>query len=61
MVADDLLLEEALKLGEKISSFSRPAGAMAKETVNSAYELTLQVYACMHVCMYVCMLIIIMQ
>lgn len=35
------LLESALALGEKISSFSRPAVAMAKETVNSAYELNL--------------------
>jgi enoyl-CoA hydratase len=34
-------LESALALGEKISSFSRPAVAMAKETVNAAYELNL--------------------
>ena len=30
-----------LKLGNKIATFSRPAVAMAKETVNSAYELNL--------------------
>ncbi len=29
-------------MGNKISSFSRPAVAMAKETVNSAFELSLQ-------------------
>jgi enoyl-CoA hydratase len=28
-------------MAEKISSFSRPSVAMAKETVNSAYELSL--------------------
>ena len=36
------LLDEALKMSEKIACFSRPAVAMAKETVNSSYELTLQ-------------------
>ena len=35
-------MNEAIKLATKISSFSRPAVAMAKETVNSAYELTLE-------------------
>lgn len=34
-------MESALALGEKIASFSHPAVAMAKETVNSAYELNL--------------------
>ena len=29
-------------MGEKIASFSRPAVAMAKETVNAAYELNLE-------------------
>jgi hypothetical protein len=37
------LLEVALQMGEKISSFSQPAVAMAKETVNAAYELSLPV------------------
>jgi hypothetical protein len=37
------LLETALKMGDKIASFSQPAVAMAKETVNSAYELSLAV------------------
>ena len=41
VVSDDKLMEEALKLANKIASFSRPAVAMAKETVNSAYELNL--------------------
>lgn len=41
VVPNDKLLESALALGEKISSFSRPSVAMAKETVNSAYELNL--------------------
>jgi enoyl-CoA hydratase len=34
-------MDEALKLANKIASFSRPAVAMAKETVNSSYELNL--------------------
>lgn len=29
-------------MAQKIASFSRPAVAMAKETVNAAYELNLQ-------------------
>ena len=41
VVPNDKLLEVAIEMGEKISSFSRPAVAMAKETVNSAYELNL--------------------
>lgn len=41
VVPNDALLDEALKLGNKIATFSRPAVAMAKETVNSAYELNL--------------------
>ncbi|KAJ1418839.1 enoyl-CoA hydratase, partial [Ochromonadaceae sp. CCMP2298] len=41
VVPNDKLMEEALALGEKISSFSRPAVAMAKETVNAAFELSL--------------------
>eukprot|EP00604_Paraphysomonas_vestita_P001963 CAMPEP_0174821726 /NCGR_PEP_ID=MMETSP1107-20130205/9221_1 /TAXON_ID=36770 /ORGANISM="Paraphysomonas vestita, Strain GFlagA" /LENGTH=188 /DNA_ID=CAMNT_0016039057 /DNA_START=314 /DNA_END=880 /DNA_ORIENTATION=+ len=41
VVPKEQLLETALKMGEKIASFSQPAVAMAKETVNSAYELSL--------------------
>jgi enoyl-CoA hydratase/carnithine racemase len=41
VVPNDQLLETALKMANKIASFSRPAVAMAKETVNSAYELNL--------------------
>ena len=36
------LLTTALEIGEKIASFSRPSVAMAKETVNAAYELNLE-------------------
>jgi enoyl-CoA hydratase len=35
-------MDAALKLAGKIASFSRPAVAMAKETVNAAAEMTLQ-------------------
>jgi enoyl-CoA hydratase/carnithine racemase len=41
VVPNDKLLETALKMANKIASFSRPAVAMAKETVNSAYDLNL--------------------
>lgn len=41
VVSDDDLLDEALKTGEKIASFSRPTVAMVKETVNASYEMTL--------------------
>jgi enoyl-CoA hydratase len=41
VVPNDKLLEEALRVAEKIASFSQPAVAMAKETVNAAYELSL--------------------
>jgi enoyl-CoA hydratase len=34
-------VKTALEMANKIASFSRPAVAMAKETVNSAYELSL--------------------
>lgn len=34
-------METALAMAHKIGSFSRPAVAMAKETVNASYELTL--------------------
>jgi enoyl-CoA hydratase len=43
VVPDDMLIAEATKLAEKISSFSRPVVAMAKETVNASYEMTLEV------------------
>ncbi len=36
------LLEAAVAMANKIASFSRPAVAMAKETVNAAYELSLE-------------------
>jgi enoyl-CoA hydratase len=42
VVPTDQLLNEALKLGEKISSFSQPSIAMAKETVLAAYNLPLE-------------------
>jgi enoyl-CoA hydratase len=42
VVAADQLLEEALKAAEKIASFSQPIVMMAKETVNRAYETTLE-------------------
>lgn len=41
VVANDKLLEEALKLAEKISALSRPAVLAAKEAVNRAFETTL--------------------
>jgi len=41
VVPNDKLIETALEMANKIASFSRPAVAMAKETVNSAYELNL--------------------
>lgn len=41
VVPNDQLMESAVSLGQKIASFSRPAVAMAKETVNAANELNL--------------------
>ncbi|GAB4576243.1 MAG: enoyl-CoA hydratase [Rhodothalassiaceae bacterium] len=38
--ADDLL-EETMKIAERIAAFSRPAVMLAKESVNRAYETTL--------------------
>ncbi len=38
----DKLLEESLGMAAKIASFSKPIVQMAKETVNSAYELSLE-------------------
>jgi enoyl-CoA hydratase len=42
VVAPEKLLEEALAAAEKIASYSRPIVMMAKETVNRAYETTLE-------------------
>ena len=42
VVAPEKLLEEALAAAEKIASYSQPIVMMAKETVNRAYETTLQ-------------------
>lgn len=41
VVPNDELLPAALKMANKIASFSRPSVAMCKETVNAAYELNL--------------------
>ncbi|XP_020296902.1 probable enoyl-CoA hydratase, mitochondrial [Pseudomyrmex gracilis] len=38
----DQVVGEAIKLGEKIASLSKPVVAIAKECVNTAYEMTLQ-------------------
>jgi len=40
-VPNDKLLEEALKLADKIAALSRPAVLAAKEAVNRAFETTL--------------------
>lgn len=42
VVPNDKLQSTALEMGEKIASFSQPVVAMAKETVNAAYEMTLE-------------------
>ncbi|MEC9369296.1 MAG: enoyl-CoA hydratase [Pseudomonadota bacterium] len=41
LVSDIELIDEALRIAEKIASFSRPAVMLAKESVNRAYEMTL--------------------
>jgi enoyl-CoA hydratase len=41
VVANDKLLEEALKLADKIAAQSRPAVLAAKEAINRAFETTL--------------------
>ena len=41
VVPVDDLLDEAVRIAEKIASFSRPAVMMAKEAVNRAFETTL--------------------
>ncbi len=41
VVPVDDLLDEAVRMAEKIASFSRPAVMMAKEAVNRAFETTL--------------------
>ena len=42
------ILEAALEISEKISSFSRPSVAMAKEAINASFELSLQVKYSQH-------------
>lgn len=42
VVAPDVLLDEALKAAERIASFSQLSVMMAKESVNRAFETTLQ-------------------
>ena len=42
VVAQDVLLDEALKAAERIASFSQLSVMMAKESVNRAFETTLQ-------------------
>ncbi len=42
VVPDDQLLDEVMKTADKIAGFSLPAAMMAKETVNAAYEMTLE-------------------
>lgn len=41
VVPNDKLIDTAVDMANKIASFSRPVIAMAKETVNAAYELNL--------------------
>jgi len=41
VVPEDKLIESALETANKIASFSKPVVAMAKESVNQAYESTL--------------------
>ena len=41
VVPADELLEEALKVAEKIADFSMPVAMLTKESVNRAYETTL--------------------
>lgn len=41
VVADADLLDEAIKVGERIADMSRPAVMMTKEAVNRAYETTM--------------------
>jgi enoyl-CoA hydratase len=42
VVPEDELLNVALQMAQKISSYSQPIVAMAKECVNKAYEMTLK-------------------
>ncbi|MDH3579548.1 MAG: enoyl-CoA hydratase [Hyphomicrobiales bacterium] len=41
IVADGDFIEEVLKIGDKIASFSRPSAMMTKEAINVAFETTL--------------------
>jgi len=40
--SQETLLEEALKTGEKIATFSRPIVSMSKDAINTAYETPLK-------------------
>ncbi|SHI55213.1 enoyl-CoA hydratase [Roseomonas rosea] len=42
VVPVESLVEEALKMGEAIASYSLPSVVLAKEAVNAAYEMTLR-------------------
>ncbi|MFC7734848.1 enoyl-CoA hydratase [Roseomonas sp. GCM10028921] len=42
VVPVESLLDEAVRMGEAIASFSLPSVVMAKEAVNAAYEMTLR-------------------
>jgi len=41
VVPNDKLHDEAMKMAEKIATFSGPIASMAKEAVNASYEMTL--------------------
>eukprot|EP00039_Didymoeca_costata_P018744 m.334771 g.334771 ORF g.334771 m.334771 type:complete len:305 (+) comp17433_c0_seq1:47-961(+) len=41
VVENEKLVDEAIAVGEKISSYSKPIVAMCKEAVNKSYEMTL--------------------
>ncbi|RYG66403.1 enoyl-CoA hydratase, partial [archaeon] len=42
VLPNDQLLPHTLAVAEKIASFSLPATMMCKETINAAYEMTLE-------------------
>ena len=39
VVPNDTVVDEALKVGDKIGAYSRPVVAIAKECVNQSYEV----------------------
>ena len=41
VVPKEDLMDEAIQMGEKIASFSKPAAMMCKEAVNAAFEVSL--------------------